>query len=224
MLNLSTPSEPFEAATKEYVDNVNNNIDKRPHLIAATASYHGDLIKGEYQFTFGGNSNQTYRTHWKYNGFLMPQNGYIKRFVLEDFGLKFFYDDNGVQTTFLIFIEKTFGFNVPVPLFTLVLFKTGGQRVDLGTINIVFDFRRNDLQEIELITEYSFTSNLYKEAYKINMKDIINIRSELSNTFNVENPHFYSSINKRNYVIDRDNFTNEFYTYLATILIELDPL
>ena len=60
LLNLSTPSEPFEAATKEYVDNVNNNIDKRPHLIAATASYHGDLIKGEYQFTFGGSSNQIY--------------------------------------------------------------------------------------------------------------------------------------------------------------------
>ena len=127
---------------------------------------------------------------------------------------------------FLIFIEKTFGFNVPVPLFTLVLFKIGGQRVDLGTLNIIFDFRRNALQEMELITEYSFTSNLPNglEAYKINMKDIINIRSELSNTFDVENPHFYNSINKRNYVINRDNFTNEFYTYLATILIELDPL
>ena len=28
LLNLSTPSETFEAATKTYVDNVNNNIDK----------------------------------------------------------------------------------------------------------------------------------------------------------------------------------------------------
>ena len=87
LLNLPTPSEPFEAATKEYVDNVNNNIDKRPHLIVATASYHGDLIKGEYQFTFGGSSKQTYKTHWKYNGFLIPHSGYIKRFVLEDFGM-----------------------------------------------------------------------------------------------------------------------------------------
>ena len=106
LLNLSTPSELFEAATKEYVDNVNNNIDQRPHLIAATASYHCDLIKGEYQFTFGESSNQIYRTHWKYNGFLMPHSGYIKRFVLEGFGLKFFYDDNGGQTTFIIFYRK----------------------------------------------------------------------------------------------------------------------
>ena len=52
---------------------------------------------------------------------------------------------------------------------------------------------------------------------------MINIRSELSDTFDQENPHFYSSISKGNYVINRDNFTNEFYTYLATILIELDP-
>ena len=36
----------------------------------------------------------------------MPHSGYIKRFVLEDFGINFFYDDNGAQTTFLIFIEK----------------------------------------------------------------------------------------------------------------------
>ena len=204
---------------------VDETMKQRTHLIAATTSYHGDLIKGEYQFTFGGSSKQTYKTLLKYNGFLMLHSGYIKRFVLEDFGIKFFYDDNGGQTTFLIFKEKAFGFNVPIPLFTLVLFKIGGQRVDLGTTNIIFDFRRNALQEMELITEYSFTSNLPNglKAYKINTKEIINIRSELSNTFDEENPHSYSSISKGNYVINRDNFTNEFYTYLTTILIELDP-
>ena len=61
LLNLPAPSDPYEAATKDYVDNVNNNIDKRPHLIAATASYHDDLIKGDYQFTFGGSSVKTYK-------------------------------------------------------------------------------------------------------------------------------------------------------------------
>ena len=56
-------------------------------MIAAHASYHGDLIKGEYQFTSGGNSKQNYKNHDMYNGFLMPQSGYIKRFVLNDLGL-----------------------------------------------------------------------------------------------------------------------------------------
>ena len=99
LLNLPAPSELFEATTKDYVDtSINDVVDKamkqRTHLIAAHASYQGDLIKGEYQFTFGGSSVKTYKTHWKFNGFLMPHSEYIKRFVLEDFGLKFYYDSD----------------------------------------------------------------------------------------------------------------------------------
>ena len=83
LLNLSTRSEPFEAATKEYVDKVGNDvgkyvdeknahikrqvddftklldyvkktIDERPHIVMVHASYSGKLRKDEYQFTFGG--------------------------------------------------------------------------------------------------------------------------------------------------------------------------
>ena len=55
-----------DVATKGYVDNsINDVVDKainqRSHLITAYASYQGDLIKGEYQFTFGGASVQTYK-------------------------------------------------------------------------------------------------------------------------------------------------------------------
>ena len=50
LLNLSTPSEPYEAATMEYVD-------KRPHIIAVHTHYRGNLIKGKYQFTFGGKTS-----------------------------------------------------------------------------------------------------------------------------------------------------------------------
>ena len=74
LLNLSTPSEPFEATTKRYVDNsINDVVDKamkqRTHLIAAHASYQGDLIKGEYQFTFDGTSVQTYKNTGNLMGF-----------------------------------------------------------------------------------------------------------------------------------------------------------
>ena len=66
LLNLPAPSHLYEAATKDYVDDsINDVVDKamkqRTHLIAAHASYQGDLIKGEYQFTFGGTSVQTYK-------------------------------------------------------------------------------------------------------------------------------------------------------------------
>ena len=45
------PTEPYDAATKDYVDYIS-----KTHIITTTASYHGDLIKGDYQFTFGGSS------------------------------------------------------------------------------------------------------------------------------------------------------------------------
>ena len=57
----------------------------------------------------------------------MPQSGYIKRFVLEDFGLKFYYDSGDEKYTIPTLLEKTYGFNVPVPFFTLVLNKTSGE-------------------------------------------------------------------------------------------------
>ena len=63
--NIGEPGHISDAATKGYVDNsINDVVEKETkHLIAATASYHGDLIKGDYQFTFGGSSLSTYKKH-----------------------------------------------------------------------------------------------------------------------------------------------------------------
>ena len=113
--NIGEPGHISDAATKGYVDNsINDVVDKtmkqRTHLIVAHASYQGDLIKGEYQFTFGGTSVQTYKKHWEFNGFLMPHSGYIKRFVLEDFGLKFYYDSGDEKYTIPTLIEKNIWF------------------------------------------------------------------------------------------------------------------
>ena len=95
------PQEDSEAANKKYVD---NTVKKSTHMIAAHASYQGDLIKGEYQFTFGGGSVQTYKNPWKFNGFLMPHSGYIKRFVLENLGFKVYYDISDGNTV-IIFVH-----------------------------------------------------------------------------------------------------------------------
>ena len=113
---------------------------------------------------------------------------------------------------------------VPIPFFTLVLNKTSGEWPDLGTLNIIFE-RVGLLDKREIITNYSFTTTLPNglETYKINVKDVSNIRNEVSTIRDLNLKVYYSNtFSKRNHIIDWDDI--KFYTYLTTILIELDPL
>ena len=146
-----------------------------------------------------------------FNGFLMPHSGYIKRFVLEDFGLK-------INPKIIIDFNK-----IPIPLFTLVVIKNDKRDkiVDLGTLNIIlessFDF--NPYGKVEAIKHsYTFISNVGDlEKYPLYTKDVLNIRTEFKSE--VDKPY---KMEKTGYEIE-DN-ENEFYTYLTTVLIELDSL
>ena len=71
--NVADPVNPQDVATREYVDSGGKQ------LIAVSTYYCGDLIKGEYQFPFGGNT-------CKFSGFLMPQPGRIKRIDMRFIG------------------------------------------------------------------------------------------------------------------------------------------
>ena len=109
-------------------------MDERTHIIAVNASYHGDLIKDDYQFTFGGNSVKTDKTnkHRMYNGFLIPHSGYIKRFTFQCTGFKLLVPSGSLSKFNTDFIR-----NQPLPLFTLVLIKRNDEIVELGTLNII---------------------------------------------------------------------------------------
>ena len=87
---------------KKLLDHVKKTIDERPHIIVALGSYHGDLKKGDYDFYFGGSNSPHYNKHDAFNGFLMPHSGYIKRFVLEDTGYKFYTHEDLMFNDFLI--------------------------------------------------------------------------------------------------------------------------
>ena len=81
--NVGYPKHTEDAVLRSFVDDmvkeVEEKINKRKHLITVSTYYCGDLIKGEYQFPFGGNACED-------AGFLMPQSGRIKKVKLEIFG------------------------------------------------------------------------------------------------------------------------------------------
>ena len=207
--NLGLPKDKADAVPMRYVENMvkeveekikelKDKIKKRKYLITAHASYHGDLFKGDYQFTFGGSSMTTYNKHNVFNGFLLPANGYIKKFVLEDLGLK-------INPQIYAYLD-----NIPIPLFTLVIIKNNGDIVELGTYNIIIEKVKN--------ISYSFNSKVDDfKKYPLYTKDIINIKTEYS--AEIDNPF---NIFKKGYNLADSK--NEYYTYLITLLIELDPL
>ena len=92
--NLGLPKHEADAVPRLFVDNiikeVEEKINKRKHLIAVSTYFCGKLIKGEYQFPFGGNACEE-------AGFLMPQSGRIKKIKLKIFGLLFQFKNPDVK-------------------------------------------------------------------------------------------------------------------------------
>ena len=81
--NVGLPKDESDAVPRRFVDSmikeVEEKIKKRSHIITTTTNYSGDLIKGEYQFSFGGEAGEK-------AGFLIPQSGRIKDIKVEFIG------------------------------------------------------------------------------------------------------------------------------------------
>ena len=68
LYNVSNPVDAQDVTTKQYVDN------KITHMTVAYGRYQGELIKNEYQFSFGG-----VKAHDSTTGFFVPQSGRIRK-------------------------------------------------------------------------------------------------------------------------------------------------
>ena len=228
--NVGLPKDEADAVPRSFLDGkikeVEEKMEKNKQLIVATASYYGGLIKDTFQFSFGGVSLQQYKTE-VFNGFLMPYSGYIKKFALEDFGLKIYYTDNIISH-----IRKEYSFADPVPYFTLIVLKNNGEIEELGVFYIRFVISSYE-KPIKINYGYFFYKTIPgKESYKINKHDILNIRSELTTTKNENLNVFYfdrvfsarDTLDKRSIDFKSKYLGDTYFTYLATILIELDPL
>ena len=86
--NVGLPKDESDAVPRRFVDRMIKEVEekiqkikekKEKQLIAVSTYFCGKLIKGEYQFPFGGNACEE-------AGFLMPHSGRIKKVKLEIFG------------------------------------------------------------------------------------------------------------------------------------------
>ena len=196
---------------------IDEDLKKRTHIISATASYHGDLTAGEYQFTWGGQSMTSYKKHDVFNGFLVPSSGKIKKFDVLVTGLKIFFHDNNLND-----YVNTIGEDNLIRLFTLVLIKKNQTPVDIGTL--FFFFKRNNYNHAfnranKIGVDYVFKYKDPLNVVSVEQKDIINIRTEFNMDAGIKKVSVLEEIN-----YNLGYFEDEFFTYLATVLIELDPL
>ena len=236
--NVGNPQDNADAVSKNFVDNMigslkestdkkildaftrlgkmlTDGLKKRKHIVSASASYYGDLIKGNYQFTWNGKNEALYKKHDMFNGFLVPSSGYIKKIVVLDTGLKFNFPENKNVSEYII---SDIGYNNLIPLFTFVLIRHKQEPVDIGTL--YFYFVDNGIDDvIQTEKSFKFNPNFEEETLcTVGAKDIINIRSDF-NSVKLDGKRVISSDD--NYILDS---VSEFYTYLANVLIELDSL
>ena len=103
--NIPYPHHNEDAVPRSFLDGkieeVEEKINKRKHLIAVHARYCGPLKKGEYQFKFGGgnsleNCEEIIRQYEDLKGsiagFVIPHSGHIKKIICEHLTFKSFED------------------------------------------------------------------------------------------------------------------------------------
>ena len=220
--NVGLPKDESDAVPRRFVDNmikeVEEKIEKKKILLSANASYHGDLINGDYQFTWGGQSMAFYKKHDMFNGFLVPRKGKLKKFTVLVTGLKF---NVGKNKSFADLVTDL-GENKPFPLLTLVLIRLNKEPIDLGTLYFSFvNFEiKNFYVYFDIKHDFKYKNPFVGKDIYFEENDIINIRSEYD-SFKVSKYRLFKT-NIEHYNLN--NVDDEFYTYLASVLIEFDPL
>ena len=220
--NVGLPQHSEDAVPRSFLDGeikaVKEQMNKIKYLLSANASYHGDLINGDYQFTWGGQSMTSYKKHDMFNGFLVPRKGKLKKFTVLVTGLKFNVDKNKSFANLI----SDLGENKPFPLLTLVLIRLNKEPIDLGTLYFSFvNFEiKNFYVYFDIEYDFKYKNPFVGKDIYFEENDIINIRSEYD-SFKVSKYRLFKT-NIEHYNLN--NVDDEFYTYLTSVLIELDSL
>ena len=219
--NVGNPKDGADAVPRSFVDDMVKTIEeqikkieekenKRLQLIVASASYQGDLIKDEFQFTFGGQSVKSYTKHNRYNGFLVPYNGYIKSFDIEIPGLKL----SSNKHVNLLDFERSLE-NTVFKVFSLWSFDRMNTSYEIGFFTVEFYFSGK-----KLFCKKRFVTKAPKDKIRVNQGEILNIKSEIQTANLLEQ---YKYIVMTNTFFDNDKYypindvVNEFFTYVVSI-------
>ena len=107
-----------------------------------------------------------------FNGLLIPADGYIKKFVALDTGMKFYF---AKEDNFKNYVDKI-GINNPIQLFSLILIREKELPLEIGTFYFMF----TDYENKDYFFKYK---DSFDKIFFVKQKDIINIRTEFDTFF-----------------------------------------
>ena len=218
---------------------IDEDFKKINHLVTVNASCYKSLKNGDYPFTFGS-ENKTQKFFSILNGFLVPADGVLKHVSINSTGLVLNVPPN---TKLREFCEgtgpnsklKLYGKNNPTKLFTLEKMKilSGNETEIIGSVFFIIE---DDSKEIKGekyfymgFPFFEFRPNIKNLDYDKNFicpvkkGDIINIKSEYTETVITDNTIFDANINIKAYPYHFFNYPNvndelnTYFLHLATL-------
>ena len=182
LLNLQKPIEPYDAATKDYVDYVGEEIkeklEKKKQLITVYANYCGPLEEGDYPFIFGGGNIKNCEVKINkeikglISGFVMPHPGYIQKTICE--GVAYInlntavediinsLSENDINKLKLYYKKEDFKNDFSNELKYLIRFNEYSDRPILNKKNSFFEIIKIEKKYHEFIPSSSYTPEEYE--------------------------------------------------------------
>ena len=209
LLNLQKPTEPYDAATKDYVDyvakeKIQNQFKKINHLVSVSASCYEHLKTDDYPFTFGGPIlNGKLNDLDKYNGFLVPADGMLKHVSIVSTGLVlniplntipassldealkeinkiYAYDAKRIKLFSLVRIDKTFSDEILGSVFVIIPTQKYGGRFTPYSGESRLKYMGSANFEFRPNPDYLNEDKNF--IYPVKQGQIINIKSEYTET------------------------------------------
>ena len=251
LLNLQKPTKPYDAATKDYVDYIEKEVDEKiqnqfkqiNQLVSVSASCYEHLKTDDYPFTFGGPIlNGKLNDLDKYNGFLVPADGFLKHVSIFSTGLVLNIPPNTITASSLnealkeinkiyahnakkiklfslIRISEFFTDEIIGSVFVIIPTHINGGRGYLHVGNIKYDYMD---KRFEFRPNPNYLNVDKNFIFPVRQGDIINIKSEYTETVISSGETF---INEKGYYkafpynfmkLGKDT-VNKYYLHLATL-------